>query len=205
MPGDWDTAGRGGDAVQGPACRMRRIPLAHRHRVGPRTWHGHQIRATPDRRLDLPATLRGAQIFATTARSVTAKVGRVGWIPWLGPRQRALHRDPSAAPIDSISYNHATNGPVHRTWLDPAGHSPQQTMPWGDEGKLAPQQIAGTAIAYTMSLNPAPAAVEHRAYRRVTPDRRSSSQWATPRQARKSSRTTARSCHRAKPAEGWGG
>ena len=40
----------------------------------------------------------------------------------------------------------------------PAGPSPQLTMAaWGDEGKLAPQQIADL-IAYIMSLNPAPSA-----------------------------------------------
>jgi mono/diheme cytochrome c family protein len=39
----------------------------------------------------------------------------------------------------------------------PAGPNPKQKMPaWGDDKKLAPQQIADV-IAYVMSLNPAPA------------------------------------------------
>jgi mono/diheme cytochrome c family protein len=40
----------------------------------------------------------------------------------------------------------------------PSGPSPQQTMvPWGDEAKLTPQQIADV-IAYVISLNPVAAA-----------------------------------------------
>ncbi len=38
----------------------------------------------------------------------------------------------------------------------PEGTNPQLSMPaFGDEGRLSPQQIAD-AIAYVMSLNPAP-------------------------------------------------
>ncbi len=104
----------------------------------------------------------GAQIFVDNCQKCHGEAGQSGvdnpgsddgTVPPLNPIDETL--------INSDPHTYATNLDLfieHGWTLE--GDSPQQTMPaWGDEGKLTPQQIAD-AIAYIMSLNPAPAAAE---------------------------------------------
>ena len=104
----------------------------------------------------------GAQIFVDNCQKCHGEAGQSGvdnpgsddgTVPPLNPIDETL--------IDSDPHTYATNLDLFiEHGSTPEGDSPQQTMPaWGDEGKLTPQQIAD-AIAYIMSLNPAPAAAE---------------------------------------------
>ncbi len=100
----------------------------------------------------------GAQIFVTSCQKCHGDKG-TGGVNNPGSNDGTV---PPLNPIDSSLID--SNAKVYATNLDlflehgstPAGPNPQLSMPaWGDQKKLAPQQIADV-IAYVMSLNPAP-------------------------------------------------
>ncbi len=100
----------------------------------------------------------GAQIFVDNCQKCHGEQGQ-GGIQNPGSDDGTI---PSLNPIDETLID--KDPKVYATNLDlfvehgsvPEGPSPKETMaPWGDEGKLTPQQIADV-ISYVMSLNPAP-------------------------------------------------
>lgn len=102
----------------------------------------------------------GAQIYVDNCQKCHGPEGQGGvsnpgsddgTIPALNPIDASL--------IDNDPYVYACNLDLFiEHGSVPSGPSPQQTMvPWGDDTKLTPQQIADV-IAYIMSLNPVLAA-----------------------------------------------
>ncbi len=100
----------------------------------------------------------GAQVFVANCQ-VCHGINGQGGVANPGSDDETI---PSLNPIDDtlISSDPATYAYNLDLFLEhgskPEGTNPQQSMPaFGDEGRLAPQQIAD-AVAYVMSLNPAP-------------------------------------------------
>ncbi len=101
----------------------------------------------------------GAQVFVADCQKCHGDQG-VGNVANPGSTDGTI---PPLNPIDSTLID--ADPKVYATNLDlfiehgstPEGPNPKEKMPaWGDQKKLAPQQIADV-IAYVMSLNPAPA------------------------------------------------